>query len=188
MPIEQKIIRWDVKQHHPNERCEATVKTGQCPHLKQNGTNHCVFHGANSGVEKVNGEAVRNYRLARWQRRVGELADSSGIKSLREEVGILRMILEETLNQCNDSMDLLLYSQKMADLVIKIEKLVTSCDRLENRMGLLLDKASVLQLAQTYVQIINNYVSDPEVIEQISLEMQKATEQVEDPVTSDKEY
>ena len=98
------------------------------------------------------------------------------------------MILEETLNQCNDSMDLLLYSQKMADLVIKIEKLVTSCDRLENRMGLLLDKASVLQLAQTYVQIINNYVSDPEVIEQISLEMQKATEQVEDPVTSDKEY
>jgi hypothetical protein len=182
MPIEQKIIRWDVTKHHPSERCEATIKTGQCPHLKQNNTPFCVFHGANSTVQSANGEAIRNYRLARWKRRVGELADSAGIKSLREEVGILRMILEETLNQCNDSMDLLLYSQKMADLVIKIEKLVVSCDRLENRMGLLLDKGAVLQLAQTYVQIINSYVQDPDIIESISLEMQKATEQIEEPL------
>ena len=185
MPVERKIERWDVKQHHPSERCEATIKNGQCPHLKQNGSNFCVFHGANNSVQNTNGEAVRNYRLARWQRRVGELADSAGINSLREEVGILRMILEETLNQCNDSMDLLLYSQKMSSLVMNIEKLVVSCDRLENRMGLLLDKASVLQLAQTYVQIINTYVQDPDTIELISLEMQRATEQIEDPVTSD---
>jgi hypothetical protein len=66
---------------------------------------------------------------------------------------------------------------------MKIEKLVTSCDRMENRMGLLLSKDSVLQLASTYVQIINNYVADPALIEQISDEMVAATEQIEGPTS-----
>ncbi|MEA1999533.1 MAG: hypothetical protein U9N61_09490 [Euryarchaeota archaeon] len=112
------------------------------------------------------------------------MADSGGIKSLREEVGILRVILEEMMNQCNDATDLLLYSQRMADLVMKIEKLVSSCDRLENRMGMLLGKDSVLQLAATYVQIINSYVSDPNIIESISVDIVKATEALEGPVNA----
>jgi hypothetical protein len=183
MPVvDNKFERWDVKVHHPRERCEATVKTGQCPYKSANGTNHCVMHGANSGVQSKQVEAARNYRLMRWQNRVGELSESQNIKSLREEVGILRMILEEMLNQCETSLDLLLYSQKMSDLVMKIERLVVSCDKLENRMGLLLDKSSVLQLAATYVQIINNYVPDPEIIESISAEMAQVTLQLDNPV------
>jgi len=182
--IANKFVKWDRLKHHPSERCESTINTGQCPNCKSSGTNHCVLHGANSGVMSRDGSAVRNYRLRTWQKRVGEMADSEGIKSLREEVGILRVILEEMVNQCNDSLDLLLYSQRMSDLVMKIEKLVVSCDKLENRMGLLLSKDSVLQLAATYVQIINNYVADPNVIEQISEEMMQATVQIESPVSN----
>lgn len=180
--IDNKFERWDVKLHHPKERCEATVKSGQCPYKKARGTNHCEMHGANSGENARRVEVARNYRLQRWQQRVGELADNQSIKSLREEVGILRMLLEEMLNQCETSLDLLLYSQKMSDLVMKIEKLVTSCDKLENRMGLLLDKNSVLQLAATYVQIINNYVPDPDIIESISQEMAQVTLQLDNPL------
>ena len=178
-----KHTKWNITKHHPNERCEATLSNGQCINCKVPGADYCVTHGANSQLQKTNGTVVRNYRLRRWQQRVGEMADSGGVKSLREEVGILRVILEEMVNKCEDSMDLLLYSQRMSDLVMKIEKLVSSCDRLENRMGLLLGKDSVLQLAATYVQIINNYVADPEVIEKISQEMMVATEQIEAPVS-----
>lgn len=179
MPIENKFTKWDSSKHSPSERCEGTVSAGQCTNCKVEGSNFCMLHGANKSIESKNGEIVRNYRLLRWKKRVGELADSEGIKSLREEVGILRVILEEMLNSCKDSMDLLLYSQKMSDLVMKIEKLVVSCDRLENRMGLLLNKDSVLQLAATYVQIINNYVGDPNIIEKISEEIVQATAQLE---------
>jgi hypothetical protein len=70
----------------------------------------------------------------------------------------------------------------MADLVMKIEKLVVSCDKLENRMGLLLNKDSVLQLANTYVQIINNHIEDPDIIERVSLAIADATERIEDPI------
>jgi hypothetical protein len=170
-----KFVKWDHKIHAVSERCEGTIVSGQCINVKMPNTNYCPIHGGPKSIQSTDLAAKRTYRLQRWQNRVGEMADNGNIKSLREEVAILRMILEEMLNSCKDSMDLLMYSQRMSDLVIKIEKLVTSCDRLENRMGLLLSKDSVLQLAATYVQIINNYVIDPEVIEKISEEMVSAT-------------
>jgi len=179
MAIDNKLVRWNPAIHEAKERCESTVANGQCPRLKANGANYCTAHGANSNIQSQRDDTQRNYRLARWQSRVGEMADNDGIKSLREEIGILRVILEEMMNQCNDSIDLLLYSQRMSELVMKIEKLVTSCDRLEGRMGMLLSKDSILQLAATFVQIIDKYVVDAELIEQISDEMIEATERLE---------
>jgi hypothetical protein len=144
------------------------------------------MHGANSSVISKTNEVKRNYRLARWKDRVGELADSDQIKSLREEIGILRMIMEEILNKCEDSTDLLMASHRISDTAMKIEKLVVSCDKLETRMGQLLSKRAIVQLAGTYVQIINSHVSDPETIEQISEEMLHATQSLDtlalDPV------
>lgn len=174
-----KYTRWDDKIHHPSERCESTIKTGQCPWCKENNTNYCVMHGANKGVAAQQEEAKRNYHLREWKKRVGELADNDQIKSLREEIGIMRMCMEEMLNRCLDSTDLLMFSHRIGDMAMKIEKLVVSCDKLEGRMGLLLSKRAVVQLAGQYVQIINNYVTDPETIEQISLEMIQATKEID---------
>lgn len=179
-----KFTKWDHTKHHPNERCEGTIVTGQCINCKMPGANYCPNCGGGSQLRVKNEKAIRNYRLQRWKTRVGEMADSNSIKSLREEVGILRVILEEMMNQCKDATDLLLYSQRLSDLVMKVEKLVLSCDRLENRMGLLLGKDSVLQLAATYVQIINNYIADPDIIEQISQDIVVATEQLENPISA----
>ena len=167
----------------PKERCQADTQNGACPYKQVPGSQYCPRHGGNKALEAQNKGAIRNYRLTRWKQRVGELADSDGIKSLREEVGILRMILEEMLNQCKDSTDLLLYSHRMAGLVLNIERLVVSCDKLENRMGLLLSKDSVLHLAATYVEIITTHVSDPDIIEQISQKMVEATARIQAPLS-----
>lgn len=181
--IENKLgKRWNAKYNSPDERCISSNHNGPCPYLKVNGTRYCVRHGANSGVQARTAETQRNYRLTEWKERVGELADNNNLKSLREEVGILRMILEQMLNQCKDSMDILLYSSKMSDLVMKIDKLVISTDKLENRMGLLLSKDSVLHLAAVFVTIINNHVTDPNVIDIISNEMMEATEEIGNPI------
>lgn len=180
--VENKFERWDVKLHAPQDRCISSNEYNPCPFMKANNTNYCPRHGANKGLQAKAAAIQRNYRLTRWKERVGELADNDSLKSLREEVGILRMILEEMLNQCKDSMDILLYSTKMSDLVMKIDKLVTSTDKLENRMGLLLSKDSILHLASVFVTIINNHVTDPDIIEQISTEMVLATEEVGNPI------
>jgi hypothetical protein len=177
--VDNKFVRWDEKIHHPSERCGGTATHGQCPFCKVNGSDYCARHGANKALINQRVERLRNYRLAKWRNRVGEFADSPGIKSLRDEIGILRLTLETMLESCNDSMELILYSQRISDLVMKIEKLVVSCDKLENRMGMLLDKKTVLYLAQRYVEIINDHVTEPDVIDAISNEMVQATAAIE---------
>ena len=170
-----KFTRFNIKIHDPNERCKSTVKDGQCPYLSNPNTNYCSMHGSNSTEIKLQEETKRNYRLKRWQQRVNEFASNDQVKSLKEEIGILRMMLEEMLNKCEDTTDLMLYAHRISDLILKIERVVVSCDRLEHKMGMLLSKDAVLQLAGTYVNIINNYVTDADTIEQISEEMVKAT-------------
>lgn len=177
--MDNKHVRWNIDTYSPAERCFATVKTGQCPYIKQHDTDYCTMHGANKAVIKKQEATKRNYQLRNWKKRVEEFADNDQIKSLREEIGILRMVMEEFLNKCDDSTDLLMMSHRISDTAMKIEKLVVSCDKLEDRMGLLLSKRAVVQLAGQYVQIINNYVTDPETIEKISVEMIEATKEIE---------
>jgi len=174
-----KFVRFHITKHDPNDRCKATVKDGQCPYLSHAGTQHCPMHGSHTTIAAENLEVQRNYRLKRWQQRVNEFANNDQVKSLKEEVGILRMMLEEMINKCTDTTDLMLYAHRISDLVMKIERVVVSCDKLENRMGLLLSKDAVLQLAGTYVNIINTHVEDATIIELISEEMIKATKFIE---------
>jgi len=140
-------------------------------------------HGGRHAETQRKEQGLRNYRLTKWKARVGELAESNGIKSLREEVGILRVIMEEMLNKCEDANDLLLYSTRMADLVMKIEKVVVSCDKMEGKMGMLLHRDSVLQLAGEFVTIIGEHITDMSIIDEISMKMVQATMRIQE--TSD---
>lgn len=173
--IEHKLTRWDPKIHHPSEKCTTTHHNIQCPYRKVPGTNGCQRHSSIHNQISAEKEALKNYRLSKWKSRIGELANSPGVKSLREEIGILRMILEEMLEGCGDRVELLLFSNRIGDLVMKIEKLVISCDKLENKMGMLLDKQSVLYLAMQYVEIINEHVTDNITLEAINEDIIKVT-------------
>lgn len=155
----------------PN-RCQAVHARGQCENLAtctesgEYGT-FCMAHGGNRFLEQKQKESVRNYRLDRFKSRMNEFADSSAVKSLREEVGILRLIMEERLNACSDAHDLILQSGPISDLVTKIEKVVSSCHKLEGSMGQLLDKSAILQFASEIIDIVGAEVSNDEEIERV---------------------
>lgn len=142
------------------DRCQAVGKHGQCPYKKVPGTNGCPRHGGNKAIEAKNNEAVRTYRLAMWQQRVNEFADDGKIKSLREEIGITRLLLEAQMNACTNNTELLINSHKISDLVMKLDKLVTSCHAMEMKMGMLLDRNAILQLGSVVVEIISEFVID----------------------------
>lgn len=153
---------------HPN-RCQTVNSQGQCPNLGikyDDGTygNHCIAHGGARARHSRRQERVRNYHLtlAKHQMQLDEKADAEGIKSLREEIAILRIILEQRLNSCKDSMDLVLQSGPIADMVMKIERVVSSCHKLEGSMGHLLDKQAVLQFAQEVIGIITRNLEGQE--------------------------
>lgn len=150
------------------EKCLFVVADqGQCtqPHLP--GSSFCEKH---RNLEQAHSIPLRrrNYRLSRFQARMEEFADNEEAKSLREEIGILRMLLEETLNKCSNSTELLIASGKIADLVLKIEKLVSSCHRLESATGVLLNKSAIVQLAGVLIEIIGTYVKQENELEEIA--------------------
>lgn len=163
--IEHKLIR--VAEDDPT-RCQAIFAGGQCPYKATEHSTKCAMHGGNKATERVEAENLRNYRLGKWQGRVDEFSDSSKIKSLREEIGILRMMLEETVNKCENQGQLILFASKISDLVMKIERLVATCHKLESSLGMMIDKIAAQQLANEIVAIIGEYVTDPETVAQIA--------------------
>ncbi len=163
---------------HPG-RCQAVNSQGQCPNLGvQLGDGQrapfCLAHGGAKVHQSSEKEKIRNYQLtiARWRGKLDDKADAEGIKSLRDEIAILRICLEERLNTCQDAMDLILQSQAISSMVMNIERVVTSCNKLEASMGHLLDKQAVLQFAQVVIGIIAKALEDqPETVNLIADEI-----------------
>lgn len=155
-------------------RCQGiTGGKAQCINKACDGSSFCPAHGGNNGAQNKERKELRNYRLSKFHQRVAELGNSDEIISLRDEVGLLRLLIEEKVNQCNDNTDLLLISGPLSDLIMKSEKLVTSCNRLENRLGNLLDKTKIINFAQYVVEIISRYIIDNDTLEQIASEILK---------------
>ncbi len=145
-------------EEHPN-RCQAVNVQGQCRNLGielLNGgyTANCLAHGGNKQRDSQKALSLRNYRVDKWRAKLQRLGNTPDIKNLRDEIGILRLLMEERLNKCADATDLILQSGPISDLVMKIEKVVASCHKLEGSMGMLLDKQAILQFAQTVIGII----------------------------------
>ena len=85
-------------------------------------------------------------------------------------------MIEEKINRCTDETDLLLVSGPLSDLIMKVEKVVASCNRLEMKLGNLLDRTKVVQFAQTVVAIVSNYVDEND-LEKIATEISNSLEQ-----------
>lgn len=149
---------------HPG-RCQAVNTKGQCCNLgvllKDNThTANCIVHGGNKQRDSVKAESLRNYRLTRFHAELQRHAESPHLKSLRDEIAILRMVLEERLNSCNDATDLILQSGPISELVSKIERVVNTCHKLDSSMGQLLDKQAILNFASVVIGIISKALGD----------------------------
>jgi hypothetical protein len=137
------------------------------------GGKYCRIHG---GAQEQIAQRVADqnlYRLAKFQQKYQDKLGASNVKSLRDEIAILRMMLEEKLNLCNNETDLALASNSLADLVQKIEKTVVSCHKLELSADLLLDKAKLAQIADQVVQAIGQ-VCEPSVAALLSEKVAQA--------------
>lgn len=162
---DNKFTRCEPDNPH---RCQGMGAKAQCPYLAVEGSKYCPMHGGQAAVKAAEQQRKRLYNLAKWSEQIGEHADHPQAKSLREEIGILRILLEGVMGMCKDQNDLLMYSNKISDLAMKLEKLVSSCHRLEEKTGMLLDKHAALRIATQIVNIIGVHLDDPDILESIS--------------------
>ena len=150
-------------------RCQHTIPSkGQCDLASVPGGKYCYVHGGACVIKAQKEGELRNYRLTKWQAQVKEKKDSSEIKSLRDEIAILRVMIQERLNYCKDNHDLILASGPISDLVMKVDKVVNSCNRLEINLGTMLDKTQALQFMSEIVEIVAKHVEDEDILGAIS--------------------
>lgn len=149
------------------DRCEAVTSSGQCRYNQYPGSKYCSQHG---GTPRE-ATKIYNYNLTKFKSRIADFATNPAIKSLREEVGVLRMMLEARLNACNDNTDLMLASTSISNMVLNIERLVNSCHKLEINLGQLLDRNKALQLADELIQIITSEIKDDEATSRVALQI-----------------
>ncbi|KKL66673.1 hypothetical protein LCGC14_2142650 [marine sediment metagenome] len=168
---DQKFIR--VKDDDPT-RCQASTRNGQCNLKAVPNGKCCLVHGGAMALKNEEQKNLKNYRLAKFRVRITELGSSSYLISLTDEVGILRMLIEEMINSCVEPGDLMLRAGPLADLLMKSEKLVSSCHRLDSKLGNLLSKDQVMQFAQLVVEIISNEIDDEKTLDTISAHILKA--------------
>jgi len=148
-------------------RCQAVTNSGQCNQKAVEGRQFCQYHHCNGNHKKDEAD-LRNYRLTKFKAELDRHAGSPNIKSLRDEIGILRMVLEERLNQMQDAQDLIFNAGPIAMMVDKIERVVSSCHKLEAATGQLLDKQAILQFATQLITIISEEISDEEALSRLS--------------------
>jgi hypothetical protein len=97
---------------------------------------------------------------AKYRQRYSEFAESDELRTLRDEIAILRMVMEERLNMIQNDSEMLASCGQIAALATTIEKLVKSCNQLETRLGSLLSKSSLLGVANELVQILIQELAD----------------------------
>lgn len=178
MPVEQKLER--CAPGDPR-RCQANGQHSQCPYLSNEGSDYCDRHASNKEKEAIVLEGHRNYNLTKWRARVNQLADNVKVKSLREEVGIIRIMIENIMNRCDTEYDLAMNTGTLSELLMKAEKLVSSCHRLEAANGQLLDKTMALNFAGSIVDIIATEIGDASIVEKISERVMTAFQAAMDP-------
>lgn len=137
----------------PNQTLPSNDKCNRCAILYSNNHQHA---------------RQTAYKLGKWQQRMEALSQHDNLTSLNDEIGIARMTLEAVVERLIEPNDIIVHSHRISDMVSKIEKLVTSCHKLQKSSGSLLDKGAILQLAGKIIGIIQTHISDPNIIEAIA--------------------
>lgn len=160
---DEDVVR--VAEDDPN-RCQNTGPRGQCDFKALENSRFCQIH-ARAAVRELKRQAANQYNVSRWKSKLDHFSGHESVKSLREEIGVLRLLMETTLNKCETDMDLILYSNHLSGMAMKIKEAVMSCHKLESAMGMLLDRAAVMQLTGEMIEIIGRYIPDEDVISNI---------------------
>lgn len=165
-------------------QCEYITCRGQCSKQAEPGQRFCAEHSKHSTQSLIN-----QYRVA--CKLLGDAPDRHAnidtLKSLRGEIALLRSLIESRMNMIESEAELVAAMPMLKDSFIAVEKLVTACHNMDVKLANLLDKQTLISLAQDIIKIIDtevrkvarNDVNIDVVIEDIGQQIVKAIAQKE---------
>lgn len=161
-------------------RCHNVIAGRQCPHVSIEGTHLCERH--TSGNKRSARDPLSNYQFSsQFHVKIKDFAECEDIKSLRGEIGVLRLMLQSVINNCKNEDELSLQADRITRLVGEINKCVINCQKLEESTGQLLDKTVVINIGGMIVGVIDKYVDNKDVLDEIGREIYEGIESATRP-------
>ncbi len=136
-------------------RCQGAAPDGQCLNKAEPGSNRCRAHGGTDLAAKA--ERKRGYLLAKAedQTRLATLSEElEPVKALRDSIALLHMMIERRWNSIKTDGDLLQACGPLNQMLQNMERLVSSCHKIEQNLGQLLAKNAILALAKRMVEVM----------------------------------
>lgn len=151
---------------HPN-RCQALRgEQGQCINMAVDGSQYCPAHGGNHGAAKLREAERKLYEVNKYLNAHNK-RDNNALLTLTTEVAYLKAIIERKMALITDDHSLIMHSTAASNLLMQAEKLVTSCVRLQEKLGQMMTAEQALQFADDVQQAIRDEVTDVRIIEKI---------------------
>lgn len=163
--MEKSDIERAPSPDHPR-RCQAVNARGQCNNLASEGSSYCAAHGGNKAREAA-AKATR-YQNSVLGTKILLLTQDPEYKSLKDEVALLRALLQTVLESIHDAGDIIIHSGMIADLVSRVERTVVSCHKLDQSLGSTLDRGAILKFAGMIVDILSSELADTEQLNRIA--------------------
>jgi len=134
-------------------RCKHSFPHEQCWNEAPEPGKNCTAHGGRDMIEE---NEKRLYQLAEVDDRakLAHFSTHERIKSLREEIGLVRLLIEKRMNLIKNEADLLAACGPLNSMFLTLEKLIKSCHSLEQSLGELLTRDTVVRLGQTLCNIV----------------------------------
>lgn len=149
-----------LRMEHPAdpERCQATIRSrGQCFLKAVPGSKFCPVHGGNKQAEADNKHNIYRYRLAVYQSRLDTITDSNAIKSLRDEIGILRFLAQTHLDNVRTQSELLMFSTPLTRLISRITSLSMTCAKVEASLAVIMDHQNAVDIALQLLHVVHQH-------------------------------
>ncbi len=151
---------------------------GQCPMQSVPNYNRCEVHGGVNQLQINKKQELRAYMANRWRAEIKSNASDSEIKSLREELGIARIMLDQLLNRCKDSHDLLLMSTPIDNMLKTITLIQKNSHLIEKDLNNIITPESLEEFGNALFNIIMEEVQDSNTINRISMKIMKELRKV----------
>lgn len=149
---------------HPRA-CQGNTGNGPCCYEAMEGAQFCGLHGGGGTSAAQARRELKNYKLnSIYSDRVKEFGNSPGIKSLTDEIALLRTALEVIYNGIKTENEMLLYSDKVERLAKSIQGLLETAQKLQEKNKELLGRDVVIAIFDSLMEKICERVSDPDVI------------------------
>lgn len=166
------------KDEDDPRRCQGRGPHNQCMMVKVEGSDYCHMHGGHAAVRRKAKDELHNLQITRHKARLVQLGNSSQIMSLRDEIGVARLVLESVVNQCEGAIDLITYAPQIAKQTDAISKLIRDCHYIESKMGNLLDRGALAVFGSKIIDIITEYVLDDDVKRLIAMKIVALAEEL----------